>query len=384
MRRLAMRISIVTASFQDLGDISGSFWKSVKYPIDQADGHRYYYLVEKHKRGYYIMQRRTSLFRMGARGLTGTVLALAITLTSLGTVPTLAASQDTSSHHKSPRICRPGRGGEVTEGTQTFTSEGLERTYLLSLPKGYNGKKPKPLIFNFHGGGGTKERQEAYTAMGERGSARGYIVVTPQALGSPAGWNLFSDPTRANDYGLVDALITDLSERLCVDEDRVYAAGHSNGSAFTGLLACRPPHQFAGVAMVAAFIPPEYSNCPAGGKAPSIVAFHGTEDPGIPYEGGFVEGITVGGTFFIPGVRDTLDNYADHYDCKPHLKENTPAQNVVRHRYDKCTERSRLALYSIIGGGHEWPGGITPQTSTHKHQFSATKAILDFFDKHKK
>lgn len=303
-------------------------------------------------------------------------LAALVTLTGAGMASAQGADDQppSAAAQAGGHGCHPARD-DVQAGPQTFTFDGVERTYLLTLPTGYNGKKAHPMVFNFHGGGGNQASTEAYTGMGRIGAARGYIVVTPSALGSPAGWNLFSNPAEADDYGFIDALASDLSERLCVDTDRVFAAGHSNGSAFTGLLSCKAPYRFAAVAMVAAFIPPAYAVCPSGVK-PSVLAFHGTEDPGIPYEGGWVEGVTEEGEFFVPGVRDTLDDYADAYGCRQPVKEDEPAPNVLRHRYDKCDDRSRAMLYSIIGGGHEWPGAAGGS-------FSATDAILDFLKKTK-
>jgi polyhydroxybutyrate depolymerase len=199
-------------------------------------------------------------------------------------------------------------------------------------------------------------------------------VVTPSALGTPAGWNLFQDPGRADDYGFIDALIDDLDQRLCIDHDRIRAVGHSNGSAFAGLIVCQPPYRFSAAVMVAAFIPPGLNGCPDD-VIPSVLAFHGTADPGIPYEGGYVRGLTLEGEFFVPGVLDTLDDFADHFGCKPKLKEKRVAGDVIRHSYSKkCADRVQVMLYSILGWGHAWPS---------LPDFSATDAILDFFDRDK-
>jgi polyhydroxybutyrate depolymerase len=127
----------------------------------------------------------------------------------------------------------------------------------------------------------------AVSQLGTKAPTRGYIAVVPDSLGNPRQWNFGGDPHQADDFGFIDALITDLTKRLCVDADRIYAAGHSNGSAFTGFLQCKPPFRFAAVAMVSAFIP---STCPAGKAAPSVMAVQGTADPGVPYDGGPVAG----------------------------------------------------------------------------------------------
>src|SRR5688572_19291231 len=53
--------------------------------------------------------------------------------------------------------CSPARVEEPTDGALTFTHAGQERSYLLALPEGYDGTTAAPLLFAFHGHGGSKE-----------------------------------------------------------------------------------------------------------------------------------------------------------------------------------------------------------------------------------
>ena len=116
---------------------------------------------------------------------------------------------------------------------------------------------------------------EAQTRLAAAGTARGDVVVTPQALGNPTRWNFDRSPSGPDDFGFVHALVTDLEHRLCIDPDRVYTAGHSNGAAFAGLLACRAPYDFAALASVSATVP---STCPSG-VVPSMLTIHGYGRP---------------------------------------------------------------------------------------------------------
>jgi polyhydroxybutyrate depolymerase len=271
--------------------------------------------------------------------------------------------------------CDPARPAPATDGPQTFSIGDEERAYLLALPDDYDGTTAHPLVFSFHGFSSSKEGLNAYAAMAEQGTARGYIVVTPDALGDPRDWNYFGDPARADDFGFVDALVVDLSERLCIDADRVYAAGHSAGSAFTGFLQCKPPYRFAAVAMVAAFIP---TTCPVEQAVPSVIAFHGTADPVVPYDGGSVGGGPVG----IPSVLDTLALYADAYGCESPATEDEPAAGVETDTLTGCAGGSEVVLYTIVGGTHDWPGNAMQPEATGGQAYPASDAILDFFDAH--
>jgi polyhydroxybutyrate depolymerase len=285
-----------------------------------------------------------------------------------------AADRADADDEAAPAACDPPRPAVATEAPQSFRFGNQTRAYLLALPAGYDGTTAYPLVLSFHGFSSNKEGQNAYAAMAGKGTARGYIVVTPDALGDPRDWNYFGDPARADDFGFVDALVADLSDRLCIDADRIYAAGHSAGSAFAGFLQCRAPYRFAAVAMVAAFIP---TTCPVDRATPSVIAFHGTADPLVPYDGGSVGG----GPSGIPPVLQTLDQYADAYRCDRPATEDEPAAGVETDTLTGCADGSEVVLYTIVGGTHDWPGNAV-RPGTGGQAYPATEGILDFFDAH--
>ena len=83
---------------------------------------------------------------------------------------------------------------------------------------------------------------------------------------------------------MVSALLDHVEATLCVDVRRVYATGMSDGGAMTSVLACVAPTTFAAFGPVAVQLAP-----PSCGDHPvSMVAFHGTADPIVPYAGGKV------------------------------------------------------------------------------------------------
>lgn len=273
--------------------------------------------------------------------------------------------------------CTPPRPARSTKVPQTFRYANQDRAYLLALPHGYDGRSARPLVFDFHGFLGRKETHEADTSMAKRGAARGDIVVTPDSLGSPPQWNMFGAPDQADDFGFIHALLASLERRLCVDADRVYAAGHSNGSAFAAFLVCKPPYVFAALAMVSATTP---STCPAG-VAPGAIAVAGTADPAVPYAGGTVAGTTIP----IPAGLTVIKDYASRDRCNL-VVQSQPMQGVLRTRYTRCAHGSEFVLDTIVGGTHAWPGGLVakqdPTDSPAGKAFSATDEILTFFARH--
>jgi polyhydroxybutyrate depolymerase len=299
------------------------------------------------------------------------LLALLTACTSGGQT---GSSESGSAPPSSVNDCSPARSGPA--GTsQTLSFGGETRTYLLALPPTYDGTTAMPLVLDFHGFASNGPTLDADTELGAKGASRGYIVVTPSS--DPPEWNEFGDPARADDYAFVHALVVSLEERLCIDPKRVFAAGHSNGSAFAGFLVCRPPFEIAAVAMVSATVP---STCPDD-LVRSVLAIAGTADPQVPYAGGTVGGSTIA----IPAVPDTIAAYVARYHCTAAPQQDAPVPGVDRIVYGGCAAGALVALATVVGGTHAWPGGIAahadPNDSDAGHTFDASAAILDFFDR---
>ncbi|AMV33869.1 Alpha/beta hydrolase family protein [Pirellula sp. SH-Sr6A] len=160
---------------------------------------------------------------------------------------------------------------------KTLRVQEVDREYLLALPKNLhparrtdqadslppsntNGDNSvHPIVFVWHGHGG-----------GMRHSARTFrihelwpeaIVVYPQGLPTPgmtdpagkkSGWQKFDGDQDNRDLLFFDALLADLTQSYAVDRMRLFSMGHSNGAAFTYLLAMARPGVLAAIAPSAA------------------------------------------------------------------------------------------------------------------------------------
>jgi polyhydroxybutyrate depolymerase len=285
--------------------------------------------------------------------------------------------------------CSPVRRHAPGTKSLKFAHDGRERSYNLTVPKGYDGVRPAPLIFSFHGLGSNKDQQDAIGIPVAAGK-RGYIVVTPQALPTdlPIGahgasvkidfWNIFPVtnggtsapaqpvPTASDDMGFVNDLVTALERTLCIDSSRVYLTGISNGAGMAIELACVFPQRFAAAAPVAGVN--MTNECPT--KRPiSVVAVHGDADPLVAYTGGTVAGFKIGN----PGVEQRMTDIGriDHCAAKPSIDEVSPALTI--RTWKSCASGKAVVLYTLHRGGHTWPVG---------EPLNATTAILDFFDAH--
>lgn len=281
-----------------------------------------------------------------------------------------------------PAVCA-GREALPGRSEGTLASSGGERTYLLDLPEDYDGTRPVPLVVDFHGFGSNAEQQAAYSGLAEAGAGRGYAVATPQGLGSPARW-AFLPPAAGgvDDVAFSADLLDHLEATLCVDDDRVYTAGMSNGGAMSARLACALGDRLAAAAMVTAnFYSPD---CAREAPIP-VISFHGTADPIVPYEGGPIASVAAAAAngLPVPPEETTMQDWANHSGCDAGPVEDEPADGVRRLSWEGCDAGSDVVLYAIEGGGHTWPGAVDvdPLGST-THEISATELILDFFDAH--
>lgn len=141
----------------------------------------------------------------------------------------------------------------------SWTINGLEREALVYLPQGGNGK-PAPVVFGFHGHGGSAVNADRSFALQNHWPEA--IVVYMQGIPTPGkltdpegkrnGWQHDLGEQNDRDLDFFDAVLKTLRERFKVDNTRIYSTGHSNGGAFTYLLWVARGDVFAAIAPSAA------------------------------------------------------------------------------------------------------------------------------------
>jgi len=259
---------------------------------------------------------------------------------------------------------------------QTIDSGGVTRTYRLHVPAGYDGATPTPVVFAFHGFSLNAAFFAAYANFDAVADRSGFIVVTPDATGSPSFWNDQAVPGATDDVAFVRDLLARLESDLCIDQDRVFAAGYSNGGGMALRLACELPESIAAVGVVAA----TYVNC--RGAVP-LIAFHGDADPIVPFEGG-ADPAGAGGIF--PPIRRSVSEWARALGCDGLPLISRPSSEVEVSTFQRCASgRQDVLLYTIIGGGHSWPGAAAlPEylVGTTTQQVKASETMWDFFAAH--
>jgi poly(3-hydroxybutyrate) depolymerase len=148
---------------------------------------------------------------------------------------------------------------------------------LLSVPPS-SGSSPLPVVFVFHGAGGTGDEIRDDLAI-EDAADGGAIFVYPNA---PLGtWDIRA---QSGDYRNVQKVLGLLADEYCIDGQRVFAAGYSAGAVFTVFLGCNAAPVFRAVGSIAGTDERFDRRCCSG--ALSGIFVHGDADDTIPVDQG--------------------------------------------------------------------------------------------------
>lgn len=272
---------------------------------------------------------------------------------------------------------------------RTLTHDGRERSYLVHVPPGYDPTRPTPVVLVFHGGGGNAENARRMTGFDAVADAEGFIVVYPNGTGRQPDrlltWNGghccgYAMEQKVDDMGFVQALLANLETVANVDKRRIYATGMSNGAIMSYRLACELSDVIAAIGPVAAT--QNIDECAPSRPVP-VLHIHGDADRHAPYEGGVGEESLVGVHF--ESVETTIEFWVRHNGCGPTPKVTQSGD--LRHTvYSGCRQDAAVELYTIIGGGHAWPGGQPGWKGgdVSTTGLNASQVIWEFFAAHPK
>jgi polyhydroxybutyrate depolymerase len=304
--------------------------------------------------------------------------AAVVSLTALSVPASAFASPGARDYPVLSAGCLSSQGPPVGVTThETITSGGLQRDYLIHLPTGYQPFHPTPLIMAFHGRKGDGSDIEAFSGIDNLHAIAVYPVGA-KGQDDQRAWQ--SAPYAAagvDDVRFVSDLLDHLQATLCVDTNRIFATGKSNGAGFTALLACQLPYRIAAFGTIAgAFYPGTTVGCDTSPPAP-IVDFHGTADPTIAYDGDVSHGVAT------PPLMEWAQSRATHNHCTTGPTQTSIGTDVLRFSWTGCAQHADVTHYRIIGAGHTWPGELVdsgPGSATQT--IKATQVIWDFFNAH--
>jgi len=219
---------------------------------------------------------------------------------------------------------------------------GVTRTALLWLPESKDATKSAPVVFLFHGHGGSATQIARSMDFPELWPEA--LVVAMEGLPTPgqltdragarSGWQSTPGDQGDRDLAFFDAVLATLRKNYSIDARRIYAAGHSNGGGFTYLLWAMRRDVFAAFAPSSAIASPR-----------------------------FLSRLTPAPVFHVAGRSDPLVKFAWQERMISHLRRlnSCEAAGVVEGdcvtRYASATGHAVMTY--IHSGGHGYPAEAT-------------------------
>lgn len=276
--------------------------------------------------------------------------------------------------------------GSSTTYTQTFMNRSV--TYIVPDPVS---TAAAPMLVLLPYQTGTGSTMETLTRADRLASQYGAWVVLPGTAPLAIKWN--DDPsadTGVDDVGFLAALISDVEANNNIDPTRVYMGGYSNSGFMSARFACEHSDLVSGIALIATTQKPGIESECGSIRPIRTVFFMGTNDAVTPYNG-----VSILGTTTIYSAQAAEQLWETHDGCSAAGRSQSdlpPSMNdgttVSLTSNSSCSGNSAVALYTINGGGHTWPGNqLSPTTAlidglylgTTSQNIDATLVLWQFF-----
>ncbi len=322
----------------------------------------------------------------------GSASAASPTTTPPTTTTSSSVPSSSSSGCLAPEPPKPGTT------LQYMSAGGDSGGYIQELPSRYSGRSALPVLVDLHGYGVSAADMVKITRLGTAGNRDGFITITPQVARHLPYWKT---GFKSKDVAFLRGVISRVESSLCVDQNRLFVTGYSNGAIMASVLACVDAAQVAAIAPVSGIANPADCN---PSRQVSVVAFHGTSDPVVPYTGGLgadayelplppgtqgnisqLLGNNAPQSTKGPSVPKTTAAWAERDGCASTSTTRVVAKNVSLISYT-CPNGANVSLYRIRGGGHTWPGSVldsrTNTLGATTMAISADRIIWNFFESH--
>jgi len=253
----------------------------------------------------------------------------------------------------------PAACNNTTTGPCTLDVNGKTRQYFVVLPTGYDNSKPAPVVFAFHGLGGTASSLlptgspygGGYALYGVQPGLPNAVFVVPQGLdtGSDAGDQYGWPNTGGQDINFVKAMLTWLETNFCVDSARYFSTGMSYGGMMSETIACQMPDVFRAIGSQAGSLFGGTRSCVAKPIAAWIT--HGDADTTVPISGD----ITARDMIIANNGCDTTNTQTQNLVDTTRIGD-AATTDVTCTVYNQCTAGNYPVIWCPVPGeGHAIP-----------------------------
>ena len=223
---------------------------------------------------------------------------------------------------------------------QTIGGVNIDRPVIIQTPDIIDLNKNYPVVFAFHGRGGTNtnwvNKLKNFTSNGD------FIGIYPQ--GYLKSWNLGSEPSSADDVEFVDLIIKELKNYKNLNFNKLYAIGTSNGSGMVNKLGIYTSH-FKAIAPVVSQLMvsmPILENT----KSISVFQINGAADSVIPINGGPGPGTHI----FIDALK-SAELWAQKFECSSSPSFSTIGNDSL-YVFKNCSDDKEIRYLRIEKGQH--------------------------------
>jgi polyhydroxybutyrate depolymerase len=240
---------------------------------------------------------------------------------------------------------------------------GIEREYIYYYPS--SAPPQCPLVFVCHGYTGTAQGIMDYSGFNQLADEFGFAVCYPQ--GTIDSYNNtffnvgydFQNNETVDDVAYLLNLTTYFQTVNSIDPTKVFCTGMSNGGDLCYLLACQASETFRAVAPISGMIMQDIMDDCSPETEVSILEIHGTEDDVTYYDG---DPNNVDGWGAYPSIPETMSFFNNLFGLQLLSNEDFPNTNtndgstVSSEKYGASSSCTEVWLYTVSGGGHDWPG----------------------------
>lgn len=225
---------------------------------------------------------------------------------------------------------------------QSIDSSGGARTYTVHTPASYTANHRYPVIIAFDGLNGSAKRAELLSGFNTLPA----LIIYPDALlgkyGTTAWQGAPYSPKGVSDVQFVDDLLTQVEKDFCIDTEKIYTIGMSNGAGVALLAACELKGRIAGTVGISGAY---YTSCPRDASPPPKLLFiHSMDDGVIPFSGNNFRKL--------PNIYELALSYSRKASCQRITIDKGNA--IEQFQWHDCRGNSRVGLLITHQQPHGW------------------------------
>lgn len=272
----------------------------------------------------------------------------------------------------------PSQLGEG-EHEVTINVNGVDREFFIFVPPGVGVHDLLPGNIMLHGCGSSPEKFELESGMNAYATEAKYYNVymkgttTGTRLGWNAGFSTCQTDKGTNDAAFTKEVVIYLFEHLCIDANRIFATGFSNGGSMVFNLTCQERLLFAGFAFAGSTMPP------------SIFPQNPACDGGVPPEQvNPILGLCGSKDGCASSMASWFNEYSAGSGCVRDAVETKLSSTSTCWKKNDCgIDKSNAVEYCMVEGlGHCWSGNdCCDQQCLNQDpdNMKFSKHVLDFF-----